>query len=349
MPPISILGTLMATKTMTRAYELKAFGLENIQPADRHLDELGPHDVLLKMHAASLNYRDFLVAKGLYAPNLKMPMVPLSDGAGEVIETGRSVTRFKKGDRVTPIFMQAWIGGDITKAGAISALGGAIDGVLQNEAIFSEEGLVRIPDHLSYEEAATLPCAAVTAWNAMFEQGNVRPGSRVLALGTGGVSIFALQFAKAAGAHVIITSSSDEKLERAKKLGADFTVNYRQNPAYEKPIIQAYPDGIDNIVEVGGAGTLDRSIKLVKLGGQISLIGLLAPQAPFNITALLMKSARIQGIYVGSREMFERMNRSIEQTRIKPVIDKTFRVEQIKEALETMESGSHFGKIVLRF
>jgi NADPH:quinone reductase-like Zn-dependent oxidoreductase len=339
----------MATTTMTRAFEIKAFGLENIQPADRQLGQLGPHDVLVKMHAVSLNYRDFLVAKGLYSPNLRMPLVPLSDGAGEVIEVGTSVTRFKKGARVMPIFMQRWIGGNLTKTAASSALGGSIDGVLQNEGIFNEEGLVNIPEHLSYEEAATLPCAAVTAWNAMFEQGNVLPGSTVLALGTGGVSIFALQLAKAAGAHVIITSSSDDKLERAKKLGADFTVNYKQNADYDKPIMQAYPDGIDHIVEVGGAGTLDRSIKLVKLGGQISLIGLLAPTAPFNITALLMKSAKIQGIYVGSRQMFERMNRSLEQSRIKPVIDKTFKVEQIKEALETMESGSHFGKIVLRF
>lgn len=339
----------MATKTMTRAYELKAFGLENIQPADRQLNELGEHDVLVKMHAVSLNYRDFLMAKGLYSRNLKLPLVLLSDGAGEVADIGKSVTRFKKGDRVTPIFMQGWIGGDLTKSAANTALGGAIDGVLLHEGIFSEEGLVRIPEHLSYEEAATLPCAALTAWNAMFENGRVLPGSTVLALGTGGVSIFALQLAKAAGAHVIITSSSDEKLERAKKLGADFTVNYKQNPDWEKPITQAYTDGIDNIVEVGGAGTLDRSIKLVKPGGQISLIGLLAPQAPFNITNLLMKGARIQGIFVGSRQMFERMNRSIEQSGIKPVIDKTFKVDQIKEALETMESGSHFGKIVLRF
>jgi 2-desacetyl-2-hydroxyethyl bacteriochlorophyllide A dehydrogenase len=339
----------MTTKTTTRAFQLTAFGLENFKQSDIQLGELGPHDVLVRMRAASLNYRDWLVAKGLYSPNMKLPLVPLSDGAGEVVEVGKSVSRFKPGDRVTPIFMQGWISGVLTKAGATSALGGAIDGVLQNEAIFSEEGLVHIPQHLSFEEAATLPCAAVTAWNALFEQGDVQPGSTVLALGTGGVSIFTLQLAHAAGARVIITSSSNEKLERAKKMGADICINYKDNQDWDKAVLQAVPDGVDHIVEVGGAGTLERSMKAIRIHGHISLIGLLAKPAPFDVTKLLMKGVRLQGIYVGSREMFERMNKAIEQNKIKPVIDKTFKVEQIKEALETMESGSHFGKIVLRF
>lgn len=339
----------MSTKTTSRAYELTAFGFENIVAKDRKLDELGQHDVLVRMRAASLNYRDFLVAKGLYSRNLKMPLVPLSDGAGEVVEVGAAVTRWKPGDRVTPIFMQGWIGGDLTKAGASSALGGAIDGVLRSEGIFNEEGLVRIPQHLSFEEAATLPCAAVTAWNALFEHGNVKPGSTVLALGTGGVSIFALQLAKSAGAQVVITSSSNEKLERAKKLGADVAINYRDHADWDKEVLNAFPDGVDHIVEVGGAGTLERSIKVVRLGGHISLIGLLAPTAPFDVTKLLMKGVRLQGIFVGSRQMFERMNKAIEQNKLKPIIDKTFKAEHIKEALETMASGSHFGKIVLRF
>lgn len=339
----------MSTKTTSRAYELTAFGFENIVARDRQLGDLDPHDVLVRMRAASLNYRDFLMAKGLYSRNLKMPLVPLSDGAGEVVEVGSAVTRWKPGDRVTPIFMQGWIGGDLTKSAANTALGGAIDGVLRSEGIFNEEGLVQIPQHLSFEEAATLPCAALTAWNALFEQGNVKPGTSVLALGTGGVSIFALQLAKAAGAQVVITSSSKEKLERAKKLGADVVINYRDHADWDKEVLNAFPDGVDHIVEVGGAGTLERSMKVVRTGGHISLIGLLAPTAPFDVTKLLMKGTRLQGIFVGSRQMFERMNKAIEQNKLKPVIDKTFKAEQIKEALETMASGSHFGKIVLRF
>jgi NADPH:quinone reductase-like Zn-dependent oxidoreductase len=339
----------MAVQTTTRAFELTDYGIDKIVEGKRQVPNVGPTDVLVSMKACSLNYRDFLMAKGLYSRNLKLPLVLLSDGAGEVIEVGSAVTKFKRGDRVAPIFMQKWTAGELTADAAKSALGGAIDGVLQNEAIFHEHGLVHIPSHLSYEEAATLPCAAVTAWNGMFEQGQVGPHSSVLALGTGGVSIFALQLAKAAGAVVAITSSSDEKLERAKKLGADILVNYSKNADWEKEVMKALPEGVDHVIEVGGAGTLDRSIKAVKLGGHISLIGLLAPQGQFDATKLLMKHVRLQGIFVGSREMFERMNKAIEHHKIKPVIDKTFKVEQITEALETMASGSHFGKIVLRF
>lgn len=338
----------MPTQTTTRAFELTDFGLDKIAAGNRPVRALEPHDVLLKMKAVSLNFRDFLVAKGLYSRNLKLPLVPLSDGSGEVMEVGSAVTRVKRGDRVTPIFMQKWIAGQLNTDCAKSALGGAIDGVLQDEAIFHEDGLVHIPSHLSFEEAAALPCAAVTAWNSLFEHGDLHPGETVLLLGTGGVSIFALQFAKAAGAKVVITSSSDEKLERAKKLGADVLVNYKNHPDWDAEVVKAVPGGIDHIIEVGGAGTLDRSLKAVRLGGHISLIGLLA-QGQFDATKLLMKGACLQGIFVGSREMFTRMNACIELNKIKPVIDKTYKVDQITEALQTMESGSHFGKIVLTF
>jgi NADPH:quinone reductase-like Zn-dependent oxidoreductase len=338
----------MATKTTTKAFQLKDFGFEHIVQTDMEVPPPGAHDVLVKMHAVSLNYRDFLVAKGLYSRNLKLPLVPLSDGAGEVIEVGSAVTRFKRGDRVTPIFMQGWIGGELTKYAANTALGGAIDGVLRNEATFNENGLGLVPAHLSYEEAATLPCAALTAWNALYEQRPIKPGSTVLALGTGGVSIFALQLAKAGGAVVVITSSSDEKLERAKKLGADVLINYKKHADWDKEVLQAYPDGVDHIIEVGGAGTMDRSLKSIRAGGQISLIGLLA-QGQFDSTKLLMKGACMQGIFVGSREMFERMNKCIATHKITPVVDKVFKVDEIKEALEKMAGQSHFGKIVLRF
>lgn len=338
----------MPTQTTTRAFELTDYGLDKISARDRQLPDLGSHDVLVKMKAVSLNYRDFLIAKGLYSRNLKLPLVPLSDGAGEVLEVGSDVKRFKRGDRVTPIFMQSWIAGQIGANDGKSALGGAIDGVLQNEAIFNESGLVRFPDHLTYEEAATLPCAAVTAWNALFETGDIKPGSKVLTLGTGGVSIFAMQFAKAAGALVAITSSSQEKLERAKQLGADVCINYKTNPDWDKELLKHFPDGVDHVIEVGGAGTLERSVKVAKPGGHISMIGRLT-DGTFDPTRLLMKHLRLQGIFVGSREMFERMNHAVDANKISPIIDKGYKVEEITDALKTLESGSHFGKIVLAF
>jgi NADPH:quinone reductase-like Zn-dependent oxidoreductase len=338
----------MSVDTTTRTFELVAF--DKIEERPRKVKPLGNHDVLIAMKAVSLNYRDYMVMKGLYSRGLKLPLIPLSDGAGEVIAVGADVTRVRKGDRVTPAFFQTWISGCANAAVFQSALGGAIDGVLQSEAVFNEEGLVKIPDHLSFEEAATLPCAAVTAWNAMFEQGNVRPGSTVLTLGTGGVSIFALQFAKAAGATVVITSGSDEKLQKAKKLGGDHIINYKKAADWDKEVLSVFPDGVDHVIELGGAGTLDRSVKSVRPGGHVSLIGVLAAgQGQFDPIKLLMKAARLQGIFVGNRQMFERMNQAITVNKIKPVIDKAFKVDQITEALNVMSSGQHFGKIVLRF
>lgn len=330
-----------------RAFEVTTTPTKTISETTRKKPELGPNDVLVRMKAASLNYRDLLIVKGLYG-RLKLPIVPLSDGAGEVVEVGSHVKRVRKGDGVMPIFMQRWISGQLDPAGASSALGGAIDGVLQEEAIFNEEGLVRIPEGYSFEEAATLPCAAVTAWNALFETGDVKPGNTVLTLGTGGVSIFALQFATAAGARVAITSSSDEKLERAKKLGAAVCVNYKTHSDWDEQLSEFAPNGVDHVIELGGAGTLDRSIKAARLGGHVSLIGVLA-QGTFDPIRVLMKGIRLQGIFVGSREMFEHMNAAITANKIKPVIDRTFKVDQINEALEYMASGSHFGKVVLKF
>lgn len=338
----------MPVPTTTRAFILRDFGLEHIGTENRALPELGEHGVLISMKAASLNFRDLMVAKGLYSRNLKLPLVPLSDGAGEVIEIGASVTRVKRGDRVTPIFMQRWLSGMLDKEAARSALGAAIDGVLQDEAVFHEDGLVKIPEHLSYEEAATLPCAAVTAWNALMESGKILPGAKVLTLGTGGVSIFALQFAKSAGAQVIITSSSDAKLERAEKLGADIGINYGTTPDWDKAVLKAFPDGVDHVIELGGAGTLTKSLKALRLGGHISLIGKLT-DGQFDPTQLLMKGARLQGIFVGARDMFERMNVAISAHKLRPVIHQQYPVDEIQEALKAMETGSHFGKIVLGF
>lgn len=329
-----------------KVFEVKA--PQTITEGTRTKRELGPNDVVVRMKAASLNYRDLMVIRGAYGRGVKLPIIPLSDGAGEIVEIGKSVTRFRIGDRVTPIFMQQWIAGELTPAGAGSALGGAIDGVLADECVFNEEGLVRIPDGYSFEEAATLPCAAVTAWHALFETANTRPGSTVLTLGTGGVSIFALQFATAAGARVAITSSSDEKLERAKKLGAAFCVNYKTHPEWDQAITEFAPHGVDHVIELGGAGTLDNSLKTVRLGGQVSLIGVLA-QGTFDPIRVLMKGVRLQGIFVGSREMFERMNAAITANKIKPVIDRSFAVSDINDAIAYMSSGAHFGKVVVRF
>ncbi|MBA4186257.1 MAG: NAD(P)-dependent alcohol dehydrogenase, partial [Acidobacteria bacterium] len=307
------------------------------------------NEVLVKFHAASLNYRDLMMVKGFYNPKLKTPLVPLSDGAGEVTSVGEAVTKWKIGDRVCPIFMQGWLDGEIEASKARTALGGDLDGCLREFGAFDENGLVRIPDFLSFEEAATLPCAAVTAYNALFCSGSLKSDDTVLLQGTGGVSIFALQFASVYGARTIITSSSDEKLNRAKELGADDLINYKEREDWDKAVLDlTSKNGVDYVVEVGGAGTLQRSVNAVKMGGQVAVIGVLAGKGDFNPTAVLMKAVKLHGIFVGSRQMFEQMNLMICQHTLKPVIDKVYEFGEVKDALKHMESGSHFGKIVVK-
>jgi|AGTN01.2.fsa_nt_gi NADPH:quinone reductase and related Zn-dependent oxidoreductases len=334
------------------AYELTDFNLESIRETKRTTQPLGPNDVLIRMKAASLNYRDLLVASGRYNKGLKLPKIPVSDGAGEVVEIGESVSKFKPGDRVSPNFFSEWIMGPIAGSFVKSDLGGTVDGVLREFAVFNEKSLVRIPDYLTFEEAATLPCAAVTAWNGLIEQGQLKAGESVLVMGTGGVSIFALQFAKMSGAEVIATSSSDEKLERLKKLGANHVINYKKNPDWEKEVVKiTCGRGVDHVVEVGGAGTLDKSTTSVKFGGHISLIGVLAnPEAQSSsyTISILMKAIKMQGVFVGSVEMYERMNAAISVHKLRPVIDQMFQVRDIVEALKYQQSGSHFGKIVVQ-
>lgn len=332
-----------------KTFEIQEFGIENLALVEREMPKPNANEVLVKFHAASLNYRDLMMVKGWYNPKLKMPLVPFSDGAGEVVEVGDSVTKWKVGDRVTPIFMQGWIDGTVDYKKAKTALGGDIDGVLREYGAFDENGLVCIPKDFSYEEAATLPCAAVTAYNALFCSAGLKSDDTVLLQGTGGVSIFGLQFASHFGAKTIITSSSDEKLERAKELGADELINYKNTPDWDAKVLELTEKrGVDHVVEVGGAGTLQKSVNAVKMGGHIAVIGVLAGKGEFNPATILMKSVRLQGIFVGSRQMFEQMNQIIEQFHIKPVIDKVFPFEETKEALKYMESGSHFGKIVLK-
>ncbi|MFN2456155.1 MAG: NAD(P)-dependent alcohol dehydrogenase [Pyrinomonadaceae bacterium] len=334
-----------------KAFELQnGFGFDALKLVERAEPRPGHRQILVRVRAASLNYRDLMVVKGQYDPRMSLPRVPLSDGAGEVVAVGENVTRVKIGDRVAGIFMQTWIGGEVTPAHSKSALGGAIDGMLAEYVVLSEEGVVHIPEHLSYEEAATLPCAAVTAWNALVTQGRLTAGETVLVQGTGGVSLFALQFAKTLGARVIATSSSDEKLERALALGASDGINYRNVPEWDKRVRELTSGGVDHVVEVGGAGTLNKSLGAVRMGGTISMIGVLTGTGgEINTISILMKSVRVQGIYVGSRVMFEAMNRAIALHYLKPVVDRVFPFEQAIDALKYMESGAHFGKICLSF
>jgi len=326
----------------------KSFGLDSLTLTDKPDPRPDVGHVLLRMRAWSLNYRDLLVVKGQYNPKIPLPFVPFSDGVGEVVDIGGGVTRVKKGERVAGAFMQDWLDGEITDAGARSALGGGSTGMLAEYVVLHENGVVRVPDHLSDEEAATLPCAAVTAWQALITEGAIKAGDTVLIQGTGGVSLFALQFAHLSGARVIATSSSDQKLERAMKLGASDGINYKTSPDWDKSVRQLVRDGVDHVVEVGGAGTLGKSLKSVRTGGTISLIGVLSGGGDVNPTPILMKKIRVQGIYVGSRTMFEDMNRAIALHKLRPIVDRVFPFADARDALRYMESGAHFGKVCLR-
>jgi NADPH:quinone reductase-like Zn-dependent oxidoreductase len=335
-----------------KAYEIRQFGIENLALVERDEPTVGDTEVLVKIHASSLNYRDLMMVKGLYNPRLKMPLVPFSDGAGEVVAVGAAVTKWKPGDRVMPIFMQGWIDGEVSFEKARTALGGDLDGCLREFGAFDESGLVRIPDHFSYEEAATLPCTAVTAYHALFCSENLRSGDAVLIQGTGGVSIFALLFASNYAVRTIIISSSDEKLERAKNLGATDLINYQKTPGWDKAVQELTGRrGVDHVIEVGGAGTFQKSLNAVRMGGHIAVIGALSGgQGEISPVTILMKSIRLQGIFVGSRQMFEQLNLMLcQHHHLRPVIDKTFEFGEVREALGYMESASHFGKIVVKF
>ena len=333
-----------------RAWQItQEFGIDNLALADRPDPQPGPGQIVVRVKATSLNYRDLITVKHGGLRGLTLPLVPLSDGAGEVIGVGDGVTRVRTGDRVAGIFFQNWLAGGPDAAHQASALGGALDGMLAEQVVLSEDGVVQIPDYMSYEDAATLPCAAVTAWQSMVSLGNMKAGDTILILGTGGVSIFALQFAVAAGARSIVTSSSDEKLERATALGATHVVNYKTTPEWGKKVLDLTGGvGVDQVVEVGGAGTLGQSMEATRVGGMIGLIGILAgTDGEVNPVPVLMKSLRLQGVYVGSRAMFEDMNAALATNRIKPVIDRVYPFEEAREALKLMESAAHFGKIVV--
>jgi NADPH:quinone reductase-like Zn-dependent oxidoreductase len=331
-----------------RVFQVVAPGLDNLYLNELPMPGPGSGQVLVQMRAFSINYRDLRVVEGQYNPKMKLPLVPLSDGSGEVVAVGPGVSRLKVGDRVAGAFMQSWIEGPLDDEKYRSALGGAINGVAAEYCIFNEHGMVRLPDYLSFEEGATLPCAAVTAWNAMFETGGLKPGDSVLALGTGGVSIFALQFARMAGCRVFVTSSSDAKIERARELGANATINYTATPDWEKQVRQLTDgQGVDHIIEVGGAGTLGKSMRAVRTAGTISLIGLVAQGSEVNPVPILMRNLRVQGIYVGSRTMFENMLNAMVLQQLRPVIDRVFAFPELPQALRYMQEAKHLGKICL--
>ncbi|MCA9549631.1 MAG: NAD(P)-dependent alcohol dehydrogenase [Myxococcales bacterium] len=336
-----------------RAYEItQAFGLENLKVVERPRPEPGPGQVAVAVSAVSLNYRDLLMVRGHYNPRQPLPLVPCSDGAGTVRAVGPGVSRVKVGDRVASCFFQGWSAGAVPrdKAALRSTLGGPLGGTLAEEVILEEGGVVAAPAGLSDEEVATLPCAALTAYSALLRQGGLQPGDTLLIQGTGGVALFGLAFAKMAGARVIITSSSDEKLERARALGADETINYKSTPEWGKAA-RALTDGagVDHVLELGGAGTMQESLRAVRAGGHISLIGVLAGgAAKLDLTPVLMQNVRIQGVLVGSRSDFEAMNRAIVQHDLRPVIDRTFAFDEAPAAFEHMGAAAHFGKICVR-
>lgn len=334
-----------------RAYEIRGgFGLANLTLGERPDPTPGPGQVLLRIKAVSINYRDVLMVRGSYNPRQKLPLVPLSDAVAEVAAVGAGVRRVAVGDRVMPIFAQGWLAGEPTREKLATTLGGPLDGTLCEQMVVHEDGLVPVPAHLGDEEAASLPCAALTAWSALVTYGRIRAGDTVLTLGTGGVSIFALQFARLHGARVIVTSSSDAKLARAMELGAAHGVNYATNPAWGKEARALTGGaGVDHVIEVGGVGTLEQSIRAVRPGGTINLIGVLAGyEHPVNLTPVLMQNLRIQGVIVGDREGFEAMNRALAQHALRPVIDRVFPFEQAREAFEYAAAGKQLGKVCVR-
>ena len=338
-----------------KAWQVGEFGLANLRRVERPDPEPGPGELLLRMRAASINFRDLLMVEGKYNPKQPLPLVPCSDGAGEIVAFGPGAEarapELSVGDRVTPIFAQGWQGGRPRRDMIGTTLGGPLDGTLTELMTVRAEGVVPVPEHLSDEEAATLPCAAVTAWNALTwaPEPPIRAGDTVLTLGTGGVSIFALQLARLLGARVIVTSSSHEKLARAEELGAWRGIHYVETPDWGKAVRALVPEGVDLVVEVGGGDTLPRSLRAVASGGTVALIGVLAGRpAQLDVASVLMRSVRIQGVLVGGREHFESMNRAIAAHGMTPVVDRVFGFDEVPDAFAHLGAGRHFGKVVVR-
>jgi NADPH:quinone reductase-like Zn-dependent oxidoreductase len=328
-----------------------SFGIDRLELQERPDLELGPQDVRIRIRAVSLNYRDVaMVEYGIAPRGVRLPLLPCSDAAGEVVEIGSGVSRVEVGDRVATTVFQHWLDGDTLLPAAYgSVLAGGLDGVLADHIVVHEDGLVDVPEHLSFDEASTLPCAAVTAWHALVTKGGVRAGETILVQGTGGVSIFALQFGLMVGARVIATSKSDEKLDRVRELGAWETINYTNTPDWAERVVELTGrTGVDHVVEVGGLGTMEESFKAARPGGTVSLIGVLTGfDTKVNPHPAMVKGLRLQAIIVGSRAMFEDMNRAIGVNGLRPVIDRVFPFEQAPEALRHLQAAGHVGKVVI--
>ncbi len=324
-------------------------GIDGLRLAERPMPKVGPRQVLVHIRAASLNYRDAMILSGGYVRGVNLPRIPLSDGAGEIVEAGADVTRVKSGDRVCGTFFQRWITGPVFPEIQETALGGTAEGVLTEYALLDAEGVVHFPEHLSFAEAATLPCAGLTAWHGLFEAGNLRAGDTALLLGTGGVSVFGMQFAHAAGARAIITSSSDEKLARAKKLGASDTVNYAKNASWAGAVREMTGGrGADCVLDVAGGESTKGALEALRHGGHLAIIGgRSGPGGELDRRFVLQKGLRVSGINVGSRAMFEAMNRAITVSGLKPVVDRTYDIGESVAAYRDFLTGKHFGKIVI--
>jgi NADPH:quinone reductase-like Zn-dependent oxidoreductase len=333
-----------------RSYQiLPGDGIDGLQCVDLPARELGNGEVRIRVHAVSLNYRDLMVAKGEYLVTVDDPIVPCSDGAGEVLETGPGVTCVQVGDRVAASFFPHWHDGPPAPDKVRHGLGGDIDGMLAEQVVLDQDVLVKLPPALSFIDASTLPCAGVTAWNAIFESSHaLRPGDSVLLLGTGGVSILGLQLAHAAGLDAVVTSSSDDKLQRARELGARHTINYRAFPEWQEEVLRMTGGGAQVVLEVGGQGTVNRSVAAAAMGGSIAIIGGVSGfGGEVNPATLLASARRMVGIYVGSRAMLEKVVRFVATAQVQPVVDRVFGFDQAREAYRYMESGSHFGKVVI--
>jgi NADPH:quinone reductase-like Zn-dependent oxidoreductase len=356
VPPAAVAAALLATSALAaetvHQWQFAPKG-ETLELALREVEPRAPaaNEVAVRVHAVSLNRRDLMMVAGRYGRGGTKPnSVPLSDGAGEVIAVGSAVTRFKVGDRVAGIFFEGWIDGAPTAASLATARGGNEGGMLSQIVVTNAEGLVSIPNHLTYEEAATLPCAGVTAWVGLFKRGQLEKGDFVLLEGTGGVSVFGLQLAAAAGAKPIITSSSDAKLQRARELGAFGTVNYRTNPEWQNEVRKLTGGaGVDQVLEVGGQDTLPRALQALAYGGHVAIIGGLSGFASdVPVGTLMGLNATASGIYVGSRADFEALNAFLTDHKIKPIVDKVFELEDAPAAFAAMDSGDFFGKVVIR-
>jgi NADPH:quinone reductase-like Zn-dependent oxidoreductase len=332
-----------------RAYRLDAFGLENLKLVDVPTPAPGPGEVLLDVRAMSLNYRDLMVVKGLYNPRLRLPATPLSDGAGVISAVGPGVTHVQVGQQVCSHFISGWLDGRFRPEYTGTTLGTPQAGLAAEQVILPATAVVPIPLTYDFAQAATLPIAALTAWSALRTIGNVSAGQIVLTLGTGGVSIFALQMAKLMRAQVIITSSSDEKLEKARRLNADYLINYKSRPDWETVVLEfTQGEGADLTVETGGAGTLGKSMRATRAEGIIAMLGALTGlKLELDLRPVLNRRLHIAGVFVDSRAAFEAMNRFVEENALQPVISRRFPFEELPAALRAMEAGEHFGKIVV--